>query len=204
MAILPRAALPVLLVLAGCGDEPAREEASPVVARRDTAARSDWLGADDRTDPALWLAARAAGHPVPAADATVAALRAALSHARPHFIEDERMIANRTAQVARMVTGVPDPETLVSGLTAVVAPTGRRQLYGALCQQYVNLRTAGADNRTALDRLRESYGAQGGPDPAERSAAGAGAEDPRPENPRPENPRPQDSRLEDPRSPSPR
>ncbi|SEO57866.1 hypothetical protein SAMN04487843_102231 [Methylobacterium sp. ap11] len=187
MAILARAALPVLLVLAGCGDEPAREEVPPVVARRDTAGRSDWLGADDRTDPALWLAARAAGHPVPAADATVAALRAALSLARPHFIEDERMIANRTAQVARMVASVPDPETLVSGLTAVAAPTGRRQLYGALCQQYVNLRTAGADNRTALDRLRESYGAQGGPDPAERSTAGT--EDPPPEVLRPSSPR---------------
>ncbi len=197
MAILPRAALPILLVLAGCGDEPAREEASPVVARRDTAARSDWLGADDRTDPALWLAARAAGHPVPGADATVAALRAALALARPHFVEDERMIANRTAQVARMVTGVPDPETLVSGLTAVAAPTGRRQLYGALCQQYVNLRTAGAEHRTALDRLRESYGAQDGPDPGERSTAGA--EDAHLENSRPEDPRP-----EDPRSPSPR
>ena len=106
----------------------------------------------------------------------------ALALARPHFVEDERMIANRTAQVARMVTGVPDPETLVSGLTAVAAPTGRRQLYGALCQQYVNLRTAGAEHRTALDRLRESYGAQDGPDPGERSTTGA--DDPRSPSPR--------------------
>lgn len=174
-ALLPPA---ILLPLAGCGDEPAREEAPPVVVRSADAARSEWLGADDRTDPALWLAARAAGHPVPAADAAVPALKAALDQARPHFIEDERMIANRTAQVTRMIAGAPEPAILISGLTTVAAPTGRRQLYGALCQHYVNLRSAGADHATALDRLRERYAAQGGPDRDEN-----GADDRRPASP---------------------
>ncbi len=155
----------VLVVLAACGDEPAREEArdeppAAIVARRDDGARSDWLTPDDRTDPARWLAARAAGRTLPPGDAAVASLQAALMRARPHFIEDPRMIANRTAQVAGMMANAPAPDTLIAGLTTVAAPTGRRQLYGSLCQQYLTLRAGGADHDAALDRLRMSYAAQ--------------------------------------------
>ncbi|TNC14026.1 hypothetical protein FF100_07480 [Methylobacterium terricola] len=160
----------VLALLVACGDGPAREEArgevrdeapAAIVARRDDGARSGWLTPDDRTDPARWLAARAAGRPVAADEAAVTTLRAALARARPLFIEDPRMIANRTAQVAGMMADAPVPEALISGLIAVAAPTGRRQLYGSLCQHYVTLRAGGADHRAALDRLRERYGAQG-------------------------------------------
>ncbi|MGF3026266.1 hypothetical protein ACQVP2_26015 [Methylobacterium aquaticum] len=163
------AAALVLVVLTACGDEPAREEghheaSAAIVARRDDGARSDWLTPDDRTDPARWLAARAAGRTLPPDDAAVARLQAVLrdvlARARPHFIEDPRMIANRTAQVAGMMTNAPAPDTLIAGLTAVAAPTGRRQLYGSLCQQYVTLRAGGADHDAALARLRDSYGAQ--------------------------------------------
>ncbi|NGM37018.1 hypothetical protein G4G93_24365 [Methylobacterium sp. DB0501] len=165
-----RGAAPFVLgVLAACGDEPAREEAhheapAAIVTRRDDGARTDWLTPDDRTDPARWLAARAAGRTLPPGDAAVAnlqaVLREVLARARPHFIEDPRMIANRTAQVAGMMMDAPAPDTLIAGLTAVAAPTGRRQLYGSLCQQYVTLRAGGADHDAALDRLRGSHGAQ--------------------------------------------
>ncbi|KMO43196.1 hypothetical protein VQ03_09245 [Methylobacterium tarhaniae] len=163
----------VLAVLAACGDEPARDEAhheapAAIVARRDEGARSDWLTPDDRTDPARWLAARTTGRTLPPGDAAGASLQAALqealqealARARSHFIEDPRMIANRTAQVAGMMPNAPAPDTLIAGLTAVAASTGRRQLYGSLCQQYVTLRAGGADHDAALDRLRESYAAQ--------------------------------------------
>lgn len=157
-------AFPVLALLAACGDAPSGEEANQnaaIVARRDDGARSDWLTPDDRTDPARWLAARAAGRALPADDAAVKAVQAALARARPHFIEDPRMIANRTAQVAGMMPDAPAAEALITGLTTVAVPTGRRQLYGSLCQHYVTLRAGGAGHDAALARLRDSYGAQG-------------------------------------------
>ncbi len=167
------ALLPILALLAACGEEEAQEtahdEAPPaIVARRDDRGRSDWLAPDDRTDPARWLAARAAGRGLPADDAAVARVQAALAQARPHFIEDPRMIANRTAQVAGMIPDAPAPETLIAGLTAVATPTGRRQLYGSLCEQYVNLRAGGAGHDAVLARLRERYEARGAVVPSPR------------------------------------
>ncbi|MFE1599927.1 hypothetical protein [Methylobacterium sp. ID0610] len=152
------------LLLSACGE--AEDGGSPpavVIARHAAGSVPAWLPPNDRSDPALWLAARAAGRPVAAGDPAVAPLRAALARAAPRFIEDPRMIANRTAQVLDMLHAAglgEEPAPLLIDLATVAAGSGRRQLFGALCQHYLNTRTAGATHRDALDRLGSKYAPQ--------------------------------------------
>jgi hypothetical protein len=150
------------LALAGCGEEAPEREPDAVAARDDrAAATADWLGPTDATEPALWLARRAAGDG-PAAPEALGRLRAALAAARPRFVENPRMIANRTAQLEAMLAeigAVETPAALIEALTGIAAPSGRRQLYGELCQHYVTVRRQGLDRDAALARLRERYAA---------------------------------------------
>ncbi|ACL63022.1 hypothetical protein [Methylobacterium nodulans] len=152
------------LLLSACGEAgEGGSQPATVVARHDAGAMPAWLAPDDRTDPALWLAARAAGRLVPAKDPAVARLRAALARAAPRFIKDPRMIANRTAQVLDMLhaAGLPgEAEPILDGLMGIAAAAGARQLYGSLGQHYVNTRIAGAAHRDAVDRLSTKYAPQ--------------------------------------------
>ena len=159
-------ALPLLLVLAlgvaACdGGEPAQE--ATVVATKSDAEVPAWLSPTDGMEPALWLARREPGQP--AADVHVRSdhLRHSLARTAEIFIEDPRMIANRTVQLGQMLAEAGAPETyadLLDGLEEAAAPTHRKQLYGELCQHYYNLRQQGLDRAQTLARLAERYAAQ--------------------------------------------
>ncbi|WP_236960738.1 hypothetical protein [Methylobacterium durans] len=165
MGLLGLAAL-----LVGCGkEEEAEREPEAVVATQDEGSglpETAWLAPTDRTEPALWLARRVSVEAGKPDEAALTGLRRALGEAKPHFLEDQRMIANRTAQLETMLAeiGQPeDPATLIAGLTRVAAAGGRRQLYGEMCQHYVTVRRAGLGRDEALARLVERYGAQDRP-----------------------------------------
>ncbi|MGU3538804.1 MxaH protein [Methylobacterium sp. A54F] len=155
-----------LALLAACdrGAEPAAESgeggAGAVVAATTEGELASWLGPTDATDPARWLAGREAGHPLPADDPHVRALQEALRRTKDGFIEDPRMIANRTAQLGGMLRelGVAEPaEGILSGFGGIAALRGRhKSLFGEMCQHYYNTRAQGADHATALARLAEA------------------------------------------------
>jgi hypothetical protein len=154
------------VLLAGCGEEAPEREPGTVAARSDRPAdAADWLGPTDTTEPALWLARRAAGDGSidPAA---LGGLKANLAAARQSFVEDPRMIANRTAQLEAMLAEIgaaEGPATLIGDLTGIAAASGRRQLYGELCQHYITIRRTGLSRDAALARLRARYAAQDRP-----------------------------------------
>ncbi len=165
LALLGAVALP----LAGCGGEEERErEPGAIAARSDRAApETAWLSPTDRTEPAVWLARHAAGGQ-PVDPAALVALRASLAEARGRFVEDPRMVANRTMQLEAMLAEIQIPENqvaespaaLIADLAGVAAASGRRQLYGEMCQHYVTVRRDGHSREAALARLRERYAAQ--------------------------------------------
>lgn len=117
------------LALAACDRPTESEEGQAVVARTAESDLPAWLSPTDGTDPARWLAGREAGHPVPAGSDSVRALQDALAEARTVFIEDPRMIANRTAQLEQMLAEIGKTERsalLLTGFSAVAARRGRR------------------------------------------------------------------------------
>ena len=125
-----------------------------VVARTSETELPPWLAPTDGTEPARWLAGREAGHPLPAEAGPVRAMRAALTGAAPGFVEDPRMIANRTVQLGQMLAEVGKGEaygTLIEGLGQVAARHGRhKSLYGEMCQHYFNTRSRGLGHEAAL------------------------------------------------------
>lgn len=160
LALLGAVALP----LAGCGGEEERErEPGAIAARSDRAApETAWLSPTDRTEPAVWLARHAAGGQ-PVDPSALVALRASLAEARGRFVEDPRMVANRTMQLEAMLAEIrvaESPAALIADLAGVAAASGRRQLYGEMCQHYVTVRRDGLSREAALARLRERYAAQ--------------------------------------------
>lgn len=160
LALLGAVALP----LAGCGGEEERErEPGAIAARSDRAApETAWLSPTDRTEPAVWLARHAAGGQ-PVDPSALVALRGSLAEARGRFVEDPRMVANRTMQLEAMLAEIrvaESPAALIADLAGVAAASGRRQLYGEMCQHYVTVRRDGLSREAALARLRERYAAQ--------------------------------------------
>lgn len=154
------AGLAALPILAACdrGGEPSdRSEDQAVVASTAEDDLPAWLSPTDGTEPARWLAGREAGHPLRADAAEVRGMREALDRARNAFVEDKRMIANRTVQLGQMLSEIGKTESyraLIDGLGEVASVRGRhKSLYGEMCQHYYNTRAQGADHATALARL---------------------------------------------------
>ena len=172
-----------VLALAGCGDdggsggEPTakKDEEQAIVATKSDAELATWLQPTDPMDTGRWLASREAGKLLPNDDAASAQMRRSLGRAQSFFIEDPRMIANRTVQLGEMLGQAGKSEryeTLLEGLTRVAQGARGRQLYGEMCQHYYNTRQQGADRGTALARLGERYGAQrAGDEPSGASEA---------------------------------
>ncbi|GJE61043.1 MxaH protein [Methylobacterium trifolii] len=152
-------ALCAVLALPACdrGEEAGRGEDGAVVATTTEGALPAWLGHTDATDPARWLAGREAGRPLPADAPEVRALQEALARTKDGFIEDPRMIANRTAQLEQMLAEVGKREparAILDGLGGIAAARGRhKSLYGEMCQHYFNARAQGNDHAAALGQL---------------------------------------------------
>ncbi|TWB39041.1 hypothetical protein [Nitrospirillum pindoramense] len=160
-------ALAILLLcgvaLLACDDETAPSPKGKVVARQGGERLPAWLDVRETMEPALWLRSREEGHPVLAADPEVDRLRRALRQAAERFIEEPRMIANRTAQTSDALMEMGQPELAVDilvGMIDVADATPHKQIYGALCQHYLNLRKSGMERSAALARLVASYKTQ--------------------------------------------
>ncbi|MFG1371959.1 hypothetical protein V5F32_07280 [Xanthobacter oligotrophicus] len=123
--------------------------ASPAQARP----ARDWLERADAVPPEVWLAARSSS---PADPARMAAL---LKEADALFDETPRMLANRTAQLQRMLAGkavTEPPQELLEDFIRLAredARPGRRSGFGDLCQHYYNLRASGLGRLAALEAL---------------------------------------------------
>ncbi|WP_026597096.1 hypothetical protein [Methylobacterium sp. 77] len=159
--------LPLALSACDRGEESSTREANTedqaVVATKSDADVPTWLSHTDPMEPARWLASRETGTPAPEVGSQTEHLRHSLARAKESFIEDPRMIANRTVQLGEMLAeaGKPEPYAdLLDGLEEVAAATHRKQLFGEMCQHYYNTRQQGADRTSALSRLNERYSVQ--------------------------------------------
>ncbi|HXW71174.1 MAG TPA: hypothetical protein VEK34_07035 [Methylocella sp.] len=163
---MKRGANPILwlsaaLFLAGCGDSlpDNRDRETGAVTFGHSSSKLNWLAADDRTDPALWLAGKESPGTSSAPD-NIEPIRKALADANERFLETPRMIANRTAQLSDMLGHDGQKESYVDLIEsfAKVAEGGKgKHEYGDLCQFYYNLRHKGVDKATALAALTEKY-----------------------------------------------
>ncbi|SFM17430.1 MxaH protein [Methylobacterium pseudosasicola] len=151
------------LAVAACdrSQDSGAEDSQVVVASTSESELPAWLSPTDGTDPARWLAGREAGHPLPAGSEPVRAMQDALAEARTGFIEDPRMIANRTAQLGQMLAEIGKTERyalLLTGFSTVAARRGRhKSLYGEMCQHYFNTRARGVDHAAALALLADRF-----------------------------------------------
>jgi hypothetical protein len=145
--------------LTACNEEPeSRDERTVVVKKPEDV--STWLAVTDKIEPAVWLRGREVGHEVLATDPEVDRLRRAIRQAVSRFYEDERMIANRTAQTADALAEAGQPERYVDIMAAVVVAAGvslDRKLYGDMCQRYLILRRNGEGRTQALEHVGASY-----------------------------------------------
>jgi hypothetical protein len=151
------------LLCAACGKEERASDADDVIETQEEKSNAIWLRANEHVDPALWLASREAGRELAATDPAVARMREAIVAARAHFLESHRMLANRTAQIGKMLAEdgrAEDYAGILHRLAEVAKAAGQRQTYGELCQHYYNLRHKGATPEEALRMLAERYRTQ--------------------------------------------
>ena len=153
----------VCALFASCSEERRAAEQDDLIETEALKGADVWLRATDRTEPALWLAQREAGGAVGVREPAVERIRAALLSARAHFLESDRMLANRTAQVGQMLAAVGHAEDfaqLINSLVEVAAIAGQKQTYGEVCQHYYNLRHSGVEREAALRMLAARYRTQ--------------------------------------------
>lgn len=146
--------------LADCKEEPdARMERTVVLKKPEDV--STWLAVTDKIEPAVWLRSREVGHAVLAADPEVDRLRRAMKQASSRFYEDERMIANRTAQTGDALTEVGQSERYVdilAGMVDAADMSSDRKPYGDMCQHYLILRRGGEARAQALEHVGATVG----------------------------------------------
>ena len=161
-------AIACLATLMACDDRKRdREIGSSDVVDANIKTPQSWIRRNDDIDPAIWLASKGVGRPLSSDDPTVERVGRAFQTAATRFLESDRMVANRTAQLAEMLAedGKPEgPAALIEGLASVVDPKRGKETYGELCQFYFTLRHGGADRDAALARLSARYGSPGGSD----------------------------------------
>lgn len=148
------------LCLAGCDDESATATRTPVPQEDERSVYSQitWLDAGSPITPAQWLASRAAKTELPQNDPRVEAARTELGLAAHRFGDEPRMIANRAVQLEGMLAKRGIHETapeIIEALLPVAETSGALQGFGALCQQYFNLRQQGIGRKAAVERLQD-------------------------------------------------
>jgi len=157
------AALAAHLLRAACGKEECASEANDVIETQEEKSGQIWLRANEHVDPALWLARRESGRALATNDPAVEKMREAIVTARTHFLESHRMLANRTAQIGKMLAEegrAEDYAGILNELAEVAKVAGQRQAYGEICQHYFNLRHKGSTREEALNVLAERYRTQ--------------------------------------------
>ncbi len=146
------------LLLSACDDSNEPERRRIVTAEK--AHVPEWLPAADGVDPAWWLASRRDLSPAINDNPMISVYRRYLTRAAVLFDEDQRMIANRTAQVAAALDKRGSPETydaILDGFSEIAEFSGRKLSYGALCQHYLNLRATGESRGEAVEELKRAY-----------------------------------------------
>jgi hypothetical protein len=156
-------ALFLALALAACSDDaddtgavrttPAPKQAVYQIAR---------LGVTDRVPPQQWLASRQAGRDLPEDDPDVIKFKRTLEIGSRRFREYPRMIANRAVELETMLKqkNLAEPALqLIERLSRVPGDTRHVESFGALCQQYFNLRMQGLDPEQAVKVLQDGAGA---------------------------------------------
>ncbi|MGY4310279.1 hypothetical protein ACVIJ6_007522 [Bradyrhizobium sp. USDA 4369] len=148
-----------VLALAACKEEPdTRRERTVVVKKPEDV--STWLAVNDKVEAAVWLRSREVGHDVLASDPEAGRLRRAIRQAVSRFYEDERMIANRTAQTGDALSEAGQPERYVDILTGMIDVadlSSVRKLYGEMCQHYLILRRSGEGRMQALEHVGATF-----------------------------------------------
>lgn len=155
-------ALACLAALSACEDRKPRQQpdfTERVVEKSDSS--QFWIRRNDDLDPVQRLTRKEAGHSLPADDPAVLRIKRAFEAAAPKFLESDRMVANRTAQLLEMLAKDGNPESaaaLIEELSSVINPDRPKETYGELCQYYYILRHTGVDRDKALEQLRARYG----------------------------------------------
>jgi hypothetical protein len=153
------AAVCLVLLLAACSEEADDgATANSVLTPAHAVYQLARLEVTDRIPPQQWLASREAGRDLPEDDPTVVRIKHTLAVASKRFREYPRMIANRAVQLEAMLKrkdmGAPAAQ-LIESLSGVPGDTRHVESFGALCQQYYNLRMQGLDADEAVKVLRE-------------------------------------------------
>ncbi len=155
-----------LAFLAACSDEqhekaPAAKTAAHEHSGASPKRSDEWLELKDETPPADWLVSRADATGRALSAEEVAKLKQSLSIAVERLGESARMIANRSVQLEGMLKSIGHKEDaieLIEALTAAIGETGQTEGFGAISQQYYNMRKAGLTEEQAIADLRRRYG----------------------------------------------
>ena len=129
-----------------------------------------WIGFRADADPIAWLDAQDQKGQAPSSADTATARRSALTDviARldERYLEDPRMLANRTAQLMRMLHELGAKEELMTLLRdfseLTTGEEGREDQFGEKCAHYFNLRRAGASHVDAIAELSRAAALRSG------------------------------------------
>lgn len=147
--------------LVACSDESTSELPVPApapAAQEKSPHQLEWLRLTDGVAPEQWLASREAGRSLDVYDPAVADMRRVLDMAAVRFRDQPRMIANRAVQLETMLKEKSIEERaprIIVSLSQVPGQSRYIESFGALTQQYYNLRMEGASRSQAIDRLRQ-------------------------------------------------
>jgi hypothetical protein len=117
----------------------------------------DRLNLTDHVPPEQWLASRQSRRDLPQDHPNVTRVKHTLDVARRRFRDRPRMLANRAVQLEEMLKQkkLLEPAVqLIARLSRVPGETRYVESFGAICQQYFNLRMQGLDQEEALNVLK--------------------------------------------------
>lgn len=151
------------LLVANCSDDESdrQKPADQPSAAASTSSDKRWMHVDNKLTPAQWLVSQGLDQPKPVNDPDVRNAAATLQEANRLYRESERMIANRAVQLEHMLReiGVQENATsILTDLTRVAGEVGQTEGFGALSQQYFNIRASRIEREPALAELRARYG----------------------------------------------
>ena len=152
-------ALVLSVLVSACGDETVSEapHVAPPAAEKQAHLQLEWLRLTDGIAPEQWLASREAGRQLDLYDPAVIDMHHILERASARFRDMPRMIANRAVQLEAMLSEKRIAEKaprLIVSLSQVPGERRYVESFGALTQQYYNLRMEGFSRAEALEALK--------------------------------------------------